>query len=155
MSEPRKYSFFPKRIAQYVEPLVKPLFKSRGLAGTNVIADWPRIVGSELAFHCWPEKISFPQGKKTEGTLTIACENGFATEIQHMQPVILERVNVFYGYQAVTRLSISHSLRRPAPKPKISAPSRKVEIKAGAVEDISDPELKTALQSLANTLGGK
>jgi hypothetical protein len=98
----RKYSPFPKQMAQVVEPLTKPLFKSRGLAGTNAISDWPRIVGKELAGHCWPEKISFPQGKKTGGTLTVACENGFATEIQHMQPLILERLNVFYGYQAVT-----------------------------------------------------
>ncbi len=155
MSEKRRYSMFPKQMAQVVEPLTKPLFKSRGLAGTNAISDWPRIVGKELAGHCWPEKISFPQGKKTGGTLTVACENGFATEIQHMQPLILERLNVFYGYQAVTRLAISHSAQKPAKKKSVVKPAQRAKVNPAAVSSVDDPELKAALQSLANTLVGK
>lgn len=148
-------SRFPKTLSQCIEPLTKPLFKSRGLAGTNAISDWPHIVGKELAGHCWPEKISFPQGKKTGGTLTVACENGFNTHIQHMQPIILERLNVFYGYQAVTRLAISHSAPRPTAKKPAEKPIHHPKINPTAVSSVDDPELKQALQSLANTLGGK
>jgi hypothetical protein len=151
----RRYSLFPKLMSQVVEPLTKPLFKSRGLAGTNFVADWPRIVGKELAGHCWPEKISFPQGKKTGGTLCVACENGFATEIQHMQPMILERLNVFYGYQAVSRLAISHSAKRATPKKAVAKQPPRAQVNPAAVSNIDDPELKQALQSLANTLSGK
>lgn len=146
---------FPKTLARAIEPLTKPLFKSRGLAGTNAISDWPRIVGKELAGHCWPEKISFPQGKKSGGTLTIACENGFATEIQHMQPIILERLNVFYGYQAVTKLSISHSIHKPLQKKTVEKPLPAAQINTAAVSGVDDSELKNALQSLANTLSGQ
>jgi hypothetical protein len=151
--EKRRYYLFPKTLAQCVDPIAKPLFKARGLAGTRMLTDWPQIAGKELASHCWPEKVSFPKGKKTDGTLTIGVENGFALELQHMQPVILERVNRFYGYQALTRLAIYQGATRKKPS-IVKAPPRKI---SGAVYDpssIQDPELKKALQSLANSLNG-
>lgn len=147
-------SLFPKPLHKIIEPLVKPIFKTRGLAGAHFLADWPRIAGEELASHCVPEKLSFPSGSKTGGTLTIAVENGFALEFQHMQPVILERINMYYGYQAVTRLAISHSFPQRPKEPK-QIPATSAATAAYEVKNISDPELKTALQSLANSLSGK
>lgn len=153
----RKYSLFPKRLAQCIDPLTKPLFKARGLAGSQLVVEWPQVVGAELSAYCWPEKLSFSPGKKTDGTLTIAVENGFALELQHMQPVILERVNVYYGYRAVTRLAITQ--RPPRAKAPAAAATTAPPLTSSqaenAVRGVSDPELKNALQSLAKTLSGQ
>ncbi len=149
-------SLFPKTLAKIVEPLTRPLFKSRGLAGTQLLTDWRRIVGDSLADHCAPEKISFPPGVKTGGTLTIAVENGFALEMQHMQPVILERLNIYFGYQAVTRIAISHGFQPAAAKPTAAPPAVVLdESSVLAADAVNDPELKAALQSLANSFSGK
>ena len=61
---------------------------------------------------------------------------------------------MYYGYQAVARLAISHSF--PA-RQETATPSKPVAKKAPTynVENITDPELKTALQGLANSLSGK
>lgn len=147
-------SLFPKPLDKIIAPLVKPLFKPRGLAGAHFVTDWPRIAGEELAAHCAPEKLSFPSGGKTGGTLTIAVENGFALELQHMQPVILERINTYYGYPAVARLAISHNFARRVEKPQ-QPPSPPASGARYEVKNIADPELGAALQSLANSLGGK
>ena len=151
----RKYSFFPKTLASCVEPLTRPLFKTQGLAGSRILTEWTTIAGA-LARHTAPEKISFPPGKKSGGTLTISVENGFATELQHMQPVILERLAMYFGYAAVARIVISHTW--PAAAPPVKAPPRRPVLPKDCsqmADDIEDAELKAALKSLADTLAGQ
>lgn len=153
----RKYSLFPKTLVACVEPLLRPMLKAQGLAGSRILTEWASIVGPELAHHSVPEKLSFPAGKKTGGTLTISCENGFATELQHMQPVILERLAVYFGYAAVSRIVIAHSWL-PAPAPEIRSAALPPRLPAGSArlaDDVADSELKEALQSLAKTLSGQ
>ncbi len=151
----RKFSLFPKTLGACVEPITRPALKEQGLAGSRILTEWASIVGPKLAQHSLPENLSFPKGKKTGGTLVISTENGFATEIQHMQPIILERLASYFGYQAIARITISHSwvpAKPPAPKP---AP--KATLPKGThlcTEGVEDPELREALASLAKTLAG-
>ena len=152
----RKFSFFPKTLSQVIDPLTRPVFKSRGLAGSRLLTDWPQVVGPSLARHAAPEKISFPPGKTTGGTLTIAVENGFATELQHMQAIILERLAVYFGYKAITRVVISHAYLPVAETKKLQ--QRPASLPAGSAsvaDNIADGELKDALASLAKTLSGQ
>ena len=47
------------------------------------------------------------QGKKAGGTLTLTVEGAHAPLMQHLGPLIIERVNRFFGYEAVDRSSSS------------------------------------------------
>lgn len=152
----RRFSLFPKTLAACVEPLTRPALKTQGLAGSRILSDWESIVGPYLFRHTVPEKLSFPRGQKTGGTLVISTENGFATELQHMQPAILERLAVYFGYQAVTRISISHSWAQPAPPLPEPPPAPRLPPECQRVaEGVSDPLLREALASFARTLSGK
>ena len=157
MSDTKRYfSLFPKTLANCIEPLTRPVLKAQGLAGTRLLTDWGSIVGKSLASHSIPEKLSLPPGKKTGGTLVISVENGFATELQHMQPVILERLAGYFGYQAVNRIAISHSWVA-APRPEKASPP-KASLPAGShalADEVADDDLRDALQSLAKTLCGE
>lgn len=152
----RKTSLFPKTLAQCIEPVTRPALKSQGLAGSRILTQWSTIVGTKLAQHTIPEKLSFPPNKKTLGTLVIAVENGFAPEIQHMQPVILERLAGYFGYHAVSRITISHTY---LPVTKTPSMTKKTHAIAGNVTEhvnnIADDELRQTLQSLANTMSNK
>ena len=138
-----------------MEPLTRPLLKSKGLAGSRILTEWPSIVGNELAAHCLPEKLTFPPAKKVGGTLTISVESGFATHVQYMQPVILEKLATYFGYKAVERINISHTHTPAKPHEK---PARKATVlqkeAVQAVEGVEDAELREALQSFAKTLSG-
>lgn len=151
----RTFSLFPKTLEACIEPLTRPILKTQGLAGSRVVSQWLSIVGPQLAAHTQPEKLTFPKGQKTGGTLVISCENGFATELQHMQPQILERLSGYFGYTAISRIVISHSwverpepVSIPAPKPTLSKDSIRL------TDMVADEELKSALQSLAQSLSG-
>jgi hypothetical protein len=152
----RRFSLFPKQLGACVEPITRPALKSQGLAGSRILTEWASIVGPQLSQHSMAECLRFPQGKKTGGTLVISVENGYATALQHMQPLILERLASYFGYQAVSRITISHSW--VAAKPAVKAAPRKHTLPAGCAalaDGVDDPELKAALVSLATALSGE
>jgi len=151
-NDTRRYSLFPKTLAACVEPLTRPLFKAQASATTRLMTQWESIAGPELARHTAVEKLSFPQGKKTGGTLTISVENGFATEFQHMQPFILDRLGEYFGYRAIDRIAISNTF---TPATATPGKARKTTLPPDCsrmADKVEDGELKEVLQSLAKTL---
>ena len=147
---------FPKTLAACIEPLTRPVLKAQGLAGSRILTEWHSIVGAGLAVHTAPEKLSFPPGKKTGGTLTISVENGFATELQHKQPVILERLAGYFGYAAIARITIAHTWHPAAAQPKRKPPAPKLPLDCSRIaESVTDDALREALVSLAKTLSGQ
>ena len=80
--------------------------KKRGFPNADVIMAWPKIVGPDLAKVTHPKSLSFPAHSRREGTLTVIAGGAFALNLDMMRPVVLERVNLYFGYTAVTRLRI-------------------------------------------------
>ncbi len=84
------------------------------------------------------------------GTLLLRVEGPAALEIQHLSDVILERVNQFFGWQAVDAVRLRQaplSRRaelRPAPAPDPAAMMRI----AAALPEIKDEKLRQALARL-------
>ncbi len=131
-------------------------FKRFGFVQGAVVSRWPEIVGARYARVSAPESIRFPAGKKAGGTLTLVVESAHAPLIQHLGPTIIERVNRFFGYQAVARISfrqgrVARAAAAPAPKPTIGPVP--AELGEG-LRAIADPELRTVLESLAGRLAG-
>ena len=101
-------------------------FAKQGFASTELVTRWTEIVGPEIAAHSQPEKIQWPrpfEGQPAEpGTLVLRVEGPAAIEIQHLSAVILERVNRFFGWQAVGELAAAAGAAAPrhpqaAPRP--------------------------------------
>ena len=130
-------------------------FKRFGFVQGAVISRWAEIVGERYAKVSTPESIRFPAGKKAGGTLTLAVEGAHAPLMQHLGPMIIERVNRFFGSQAVSKLAFRQGrAAKQAAKPDrpVAAPVPK-ELGEG-LRQIADPELRTLLESLAGKLAG-
>ena len=157
MSDPKyhRHSLFPKTLSACIEPLTRPAMKANGLAGSRILTEWAGIVGPQLAAHSAPEKLAFPRGEKSGGTLTISVQNGFAPHIQHMQGIILERLGSYFGYAAVSRIVISHSWVQPAEPEVKPKPPTLTKASVNITDEVDDPELREALASLARTLSGE
>ena len=64
--------------------------------------EWPEIVGPDLAERCKPRRL-------TDGVLTIeATDRQWATELQWMQNLLIERCCAALGEDAVTDVRITH-----------------------------------------------
>lgn len=146
----------PRPLAATVPALARQVLGSRGFAVASVITDWETIVGPERARVCRPEKLSFPRGERSAGTLKVRAGSGAALALQHDAPTIVERINRFFGYRAVARLQIvngpvaGNSQERPPPPPP--ADPVRIERIAAAVGAVEDPELREILERLGRSL---
>ena len=130
-------------------------FKRFGFVQGAVVSRWAEIVGERYARVSTPESIRFSAGKNAGGTLTLSVEGAHAPLIQHLGPLIIERVNRFFGYEAVSNIAFRQG-RAPRPEPKPQRPPDAAipkELGEG-LRQIADPELRTVLESLAGKLAG-
>jgi len=131
-------------------------FRRFGFVQSTIVSRWRDIVGPRYAAVSAPESIRFPPGRKSGGALSLVVEGAHAPLMQHVGPEIIERVNRFFGYAAVERLSFRQGLVQPARlKPRPSPPSlRPVPAELGeSLREVADPELRACLESLARGLG--
>lgn len=130
-------------------------FRRFGFVQSSVVSRWREIVGARYAAVSAPESIRFPVGKKSGGVLTLVVEGAHAPLMQHVAPVIAERVNRFFGYEAVARVSFRQGIvRAEAANPRKAPPSlRPIPPDLGeSLREVSDPELRACLESLARGL---
>src|SRR3984893_11764899 len=140
-------------------PITTPLLGTGGIRAPHRLTEWPAIVGSQLASACWPVKLTFPGGERREGTLRLRVAAALAPEIQHREPILLERINGYFGYRAVARLAI---VQGPPPLPDVPAPPVLRPLAAGErraldakLNDVADPELRAALDRLGTAIIGR
>jgi hypothetical protein len=144
----------PRPLAQLLGKMLNEAFAKQGFASTELVTRWPDIVGIEIAAHCEPEKIQWPRTDDRQasepGTLVLRVEGPTALEIQHLSNVILERVNRFFGWQAVGSVRLRQAPLRGLFTPKAPSgpdPEIAARITAGLPE-ITDDNLRQALGRL-------
>jgi len=146
-----------RAISDLMPEIGRTAFRRFGFVQSSVVSRWPEIVGARHARICAPESIRFPPGEKQDGILQLVVVPAHAPIVQHVIPEIIERVNRFFGYNAVARVKIRQGEVKapPASSPKAAPPSLKpVPLELGeSLRDIGDPELRAVLESLARSMG--
>jgi hypothetical protein len=152
MSKPARS--FPRPLSELLGASLSDAFKSQGFASAEILARWADIVGAEIAAHSEPMKINWPRqvgdAPPEPATMMLRVEGPAALEIQHLSAVILERVNRFFGWQAIGRIALRQApLRRrtrpappPPPDPVVTA------VIAAGLPEIEDDDLRQALARL-------
>ena len=125
-------------------------FRRFGFVQSAIVSRWSEIVGERYAKVSSPESIRFPAGRKSAGVLTLLVQGAHAPLMQHLAPLIIERVNRFFGYQAIDRLVFRQGKLAEAPRPAKRPDLRPVPKELGeGLREIADPELRACLESLA------
>ena len=139
--------------------LAKVAFQRHGFASEQVAAQWAVIVGPELAAATRPEKIRWPQAAESQrqklgGTLVLRAYAGMALDVHYQVPRIIEKVNQFLGYGAITTVKVLASPDAPAPNPLPRRSPRPETLAAWSqhLSGIADPELQSALARLGSEL---
>ena len=129
----------------------------RGFGEAQLVTQWEAVIGVELAEKLTPERLAFPRGERRNGTLRLRVASAFATEAQHLEPVLIERINAFFGYGAVTRLAFTQgpplaATPTPAPLRQLSAEEQRAI--DSRVAGVADPDLRAALKRLGSAVAG-
>jgi hypothetical protein len=128
-------------------------FRRFGFVQSSIVSRWAEIVGERYAKVSSPESIRFPAGRKAGGVLTLLVEGAHAPLVQHLAPMIIERVNRFFGYAAVDRIVFRQGKPpNDAPRP-VRLELRPVPKELGeGLREIADPELRSCLEALASRI---
>lgn len=152
MNKPSKRQ--PRPLADFLGVCLSEAFAEQGFASAELVTRWTDIVGAEIAAHAEPIKVQWRKaagGEPAEpATLVLRVEGPTAIEIQHLSGVIVERVNRFFGWQAVGRLALRQAplsgrkVKRthPTPDPEVAAAI------AARLPEVADEGLRQALARL-------
>jgi hypothetical protein len=104
---------------------------------------WREIVGERLAAASEPSALEWPRVRVHEqrgegAALVIRAEPGFALELQHLAPLILERVNTYFGWCCVEKLVIRQGRMRKKAEVASSPPQSDTTSAAHAEEIAGD-----------------
>lgn len=138
--------------------VTRPLIGKRGFVRGGLIAEWETIVGERLAASSLPERVSYPPKQSRGGTLHLRVATGsLAMELQHLEPKLIEKINGYFGYDAVARVrlvqgpvpQVMRRSKRPAPRPLSEAEETAL---ADQLAGLGDDELRAALAALGRAV---
>ena len=153
--------------------ILKPVLEKRGFPALALVAQWREIAGGTLAAHAVPDRVSWPRRKQPVAaededraarnrrrkpgvraggaTLRLRVDPVMALEVEYQKAQILDRINTFFGYQAVTTLKI---IQGPVNRPQSGsrAAAAPLPVRDGLPDldltDIEDEKLRQALARL-------
>lgn len=146
-----------KSISDLMPEIGRAAFRRYGFIQSSVVSRWPEIVGQRYADVSLPESIRFPRGEKAGGTLHLLVSGAHATLMQHIAPEIIDRVNRFFGYGAISQVRFRQGTidAKKVQKKRVVLPTslKPAPIELGEnLRDIGDPELNRVLESLASSI---
>ena len=145
-----------KTLQQSVLKITDVAIRKRGFVESALIHKWTSIVGKEIAAWSVPNRLVFLRGSTLDATLHLDVLSARALEIQHNELVILERINVVFGYKAINKIairqvnSLSRTLKQP-PAPTVLTESEKSWV-TDQLKNHSNSDLKNALEALGQAI---
>ena len=106
--EPKRHGI--NKISVTTKVLLKPLVERYGAAYVQVLLDWANIIGPRFADLSQVIHLKFQSNKKTEGILQIRCLSAAIPLLQAQSPQIIDRINRYFGYNAVSQLRFQAGL---------------------------------------------
>ena len=148
-----------RRLDQLIGQVARRAVGKKAAALGGLAAHWPEIAGRDLALTAAPERISFPRGAREGGTVTLRVDPAHALAVSYDTARIIDRLNTHFGYPAIAKIKLVQGRQRPSaprasPAPTVMSDSDRAEL-AQALESVTDPEIKTRLDSLGRSLYGR
>ena len=149
----RTQSYF-KQIGDTLPKIVKTKLKKANFVDISVIKNWKEIVGDDIAKNCWPIKIFFSDGNNSNGKITIKVKRGWSLEIEYKNQEIIEKLNQYFGYKAISKINIIQNFEEYAVESKKNKIEKKITKKKffKEITNIKQPKLQKALLKLDKTL---
>tara|TARA_B100000686_G_scaffold343499_1_gene424447 strand:- start:2175 stop:2657 length:483 start_codon:yes stop_codon:yes gene_type:complete len=84
---------------------VKKIINKKGQIYSKTLDNWKYIVGEELFRFCYPK--SFKSSNKLGASiLNIMVKRGHEIDVEYSKRLIIDRMNIFFGYNAVEKIKL-------------------------------------------------
>ncbi|MDP5308528.1 DUF721 domain-containing protein [Paracoccus spongiarum] len=140
---------------------VQKAAEGRGFAVSRLLTHWPEIAGESLARMTRPVRISHGRGG-FGATLTLLTTGPSAPLVEMQMPLLRERVNACYGYNAIQKIALTQTAASgfaegqaqfaPAPRREAAPDPAARERARDVAAQFDDPALAEAMALLALNL---
>ncbi len=143
----RRWARDARPLADFIAPGIADLCGKAGFSAVEIVTHWDEIVGADLARRSQPVKLQWPRGtaEAEPATLVVRVEGAYAIELQYAAPVVMARINTFFGWRCVGRIALRQGPVPPRQGPpaippppdaaEVGAVRRQMEREAGAFAD--------------------
>ena len=100
----RRTNYGLMTVGKTIPKITERAMAKRGFMQSRLITEWPMIVGERISEQTVPQKLVFARGYRKDAILHLRVASGFALELQHIAPQVVERINSFFGYSAISTL---------------------------------------------------
>ena len=109
-------------LADFVGALLDPLMAKQGFGQSDLLLHWEEIAGARLSQIAEPIRLQWPpRGPKRApeaaaepATLVLRVAQGFGLDVQHLAPILIDRVNAHLGWRCIGKVKIEQGrLQRP------------------------------------------
>lgn len=161
--EKNRRTYKTSSLADLAQSVNNRAFRRFGFAKSDIHIHWAEIVGPVLSKSSLPERLVIPKKNEEKGggpgVLHIRVEGSYAPEMQHLEHLVIDRINSYYGFKAVNRLIFHHGIidkNIPGQKyqPPILSDSQKNELNL-MLKDIKDDELRKSLFKVGAEILGR
>ncbi len=158
----------PRPLADLVGGLTKDVFGSKNQLFGKMLANWPQIAGEEMAALTIPLDLKFQRAPKPkdgakapakagQAVLHLAVQPAYALEFSYQKNLLIERLNMFFGYSAIKDIkTVQHSEvmtnKKSAPVPQRPLTPLEESKLAALTDGIQEKDLQTALKNLGKAI---
>ena len=160
---------YVRAVGSFVPKITTKVFEKYGFHSAEIMTNWARVAGADIAAWTEPERIRWPRtpavetednaGGRQGATLVLRVDPARALDIEYRAHEITERINRYFGYRAVETLKIVQAplTRHPkvaeasftSPRPATPPP---LGLKTGDGEP--NPAVHAALSALWASISG-
>ncbi len=101
--------FETQQLDEIIIPIIKENIGKNGFQAMDIISKWDKIMPAKYSNLTKISRISFPPKQTINGKITIKADSAIAHEIAYIIPQILENINRFFHYDAISKVQIIQS----------------------------------------------
>ena len=146
-------------LSDLIPGLTKEILGKKSLLFGKLVLEWPHIAGPDMADKTMPLDLRFAKkaDQKSQAVLHLAVQSAYALEISYQKALLLERVNMFFGYPAIRDIKIIQQTNIMNNKKVNVQPTRPLtrqeeQTLDGMVAEIQENDLQTALKNLGKAI---
>lgn len=149
-----------RSIADLTASILEPAADKHRFVSRALTEAWPEIVGDRLARCTMPTRMKARKTSRSRSktsppgdVLEVVADHAVAVDLEYGQELVVERLNAFFGYGAVSSLKIIRKALAPQVAPDRPAPAGRTDAAderavLAATHDVADDRLRTALNEL-------
>jgi hypothetical protein len=149
----------PRSLSDLVPGLTKDILGKKSLLFGKMLSEWQHIAGAEVAAKTTPLELKYAKklDKKSQATLHLAVQSAYALELSYQKALLIERLNMFFGYPAIKDIKMVQQDNIMGNKKPLVAPQRPLTMQedrvlSEMVAGIQENDLQMALKNLGKAI---